>query len=1594
MASYRLGLTASVFAITFIELLALSISHYGGVFGLSLDARFLFGGIFLSLLPATLLAAYILLGIRAARSLVITLVAGLVGYTLTWMLGLTVASFLGQTPVGTLPTRPAWLLGTLGIVAETMGFFAVIPLYSFLGGRLRFPHWGRIAATLALVPLANGLVMLAGSLFYTVDSATYLIFATTLAARVVIGLLLTPGILIFLRTHLRGSTDAPLSVGPIDALSQLTSTRKSLEEAQARYQAMFAAAPDAILLFDQEGIIREINQRAEQELGYRPGELTGLPVWRLWGPTDDEAESERRIRIRLKNTRAGDVTQFEGIARRADGSRLPVEVSLAAVGGPMPEFLAIAHDLSRQKRDQGRLRQQVAELNTLAEVAHIASSARDVTGLLKASTDRVAQIVGADACYITLWDEARGHVVFSAASGPNHEPFRALAPATPDEGPSLTTDALAESHPVIVRDFPKSRYYRPRLVIGPVMQSVVALPLIGDGHKLGALVVGHFRPHNFAPEEVNTLERTANLIALAIGRMRLQQQTRERQQLAESLRQLGIAFGGTLDYDEILDRILDGLSQVMTCDAANIQLIQNGAARVIRSRGYADLGPLSHVAGMTLPLEDAPLLMALVETRRPMVVADVQAEPRWRVPVEWGARPQFWRSWVGAPVIVRGEVIGFINADSATPGAYTQRDAEVLALFAAQAAIALENSRLYAEAQEQRALSETLRQAAVVLGSTLDTEAILDRILVLLETVIPYDAANIQMIRQGRVILSRLRGYEKWGPDAERAAREAFFQVQDVPNLRHMLETGKPHFIADIWADPNWTKVPKLEWIRSWAAAPIVVRDEIIGFINVDGAVPGLYSQRHAELLAVFAQQAASALQNALLYTEAQEQRVIAETLRDAAIALAGTLGVEETLDRILELIGRVVPHDATNIRLIQDDRAVPVRIRGYEKFDAEAVDRETLVTLPGFANIQRMLQTQAPHYVADTWKHPEWVRIPPLDDWIRSWAGAPLILQGKVVGFLSTYSATPGLYSQRHADLLALFAGHAATALHNARLYEQTERRLQELTAIYESGRRLQRLQPPQSLAQEAINAMADILGYDHGSVMLTDRTTGDLRTVALSERNRDQASLDAEMSHIEGFGIRLGVGITGWVAQNGESILLGDVSGDPRYLAVRDDIRSELCVPLRVGEETIGVINVESVHPNEYTEADQRLLETVAAQVAIAIQNARLYEDLQRAYEQLKATQDEAMRAERLRALGQMASGIAHDFNNVLTPIMGYLELTLEHPNLPEEVRGDVERARRGTLAASSIVARLREFYRTREAAETFVPVEINRVVGEAVDLTRPRWRDIPQEQGVVIDVRLELGQIPHVLGDAAALRDLLTNLIINAVDAMPKGGVITIGTHKDADWVFLTVSDTGSGMTEEARQRAFEPFFSTKGSQGTGLGLSICYGIVQRHGGTIDLESAEGKGTTFFVRLPASAGTLPIGPEAGLPALPPLTILLVDDEQPVLAVVSRMLSRAGHKVIAALGGKAGIDMFVPGEVDIVITDLGMPKVTGREMARAVKARSPQTPVILLTGWGAKVGQEQGAPEEVDDILTKPVQSAELHRSLAKVLGLLPRE
>jgi PAS domain S-box-containing protein len=461
------------------------------------------------------------------------------------------------------------------------------------------------------------------------------------------------------------------------------------------------------------------------------------------------------------------------------------------------------------------------------------------------------------------------------------------------------------------------------------------------------------------------------------------------------------------------------------------------------------------------------------------------------------------------------------------------------------------------------------------------------------------------------------------------------------------------------------------------------------------------------------------------------------------------------------------------------------------------------------------------------------------------------------------------------------------------------------------------------------------------------------------------------------------------------------------PQRLA-RGGLGAMVAAPLLVESKVFGVLLAARRYAGSFSSGECEFLKQSSEHVALAAHQIELYSALQQAYDDLRQTQKAMMQQERLLALGQMASGIAHDINNAISPIALYTESLLEkEPDLSPRTRDYLETIQRAIDDVAQTVARMREFYRQREFQMTLLPVDLNRVACQVVDLTRARWSDMAQQRGVAIEMRTELApNLPGIMGAEHEIRDALTNLIFNAVDAMPTGGTLTLRTKMTpeqgdrpeelaiAKFVQIEVIDEGVGMDEDTRRRCLEPFFTTKGERGTGLGLAMVYGMMQRHGADIEIDGELGKGTT--VRLRFAVPTAPAADAAALSpaiAVPPLRILLVDDDPMVLKSLRDALELDGHSVTTADGGQAGIDVFLAAQTQgnpfpVVVTDLGMPYVDGRKVSSAVKTAAPGTILLMLTGWGQRLVADGDIPTHVDRVLSKPPKLRELREALAHCL------
>ncbi len=443
---------------------------------------------------------------------------------------------------------------------------------------------------------------------------------------------------------------------------------------------------------------------------------------------------------------------------------------------------------------------------------------------------------------------------------------------------------------------------------------------------------------------------------------------------------------------------------------------------------------------------------------------------------------------------------------------------------------------------------------------------------------------------------------------------------------------------------------------------------------------------------------------------------------------------------------------------------------------------------------------------------------------------------------------------------------------------------------------------------------------------------------------------------------------------------------------------LRSVVMAPLNAENSCHGVLIAARSSSQAFSSADCEFLKQLSEHVALASRQAQLNSALQQAYDDLRQSQQTVMQQERLRALGQMASGIAHDINNAISPVSLYTESLLERePNLSERARGYLTTIQRAIDDVAGTVARMREFYRQREQQLTLTRVDLNRLAQQALELTHARWSALPQQRGVMIELQSALHSAPvEVMAAEGEIRDALTNLIFNAVDAMPDGGVLTLRTGSEGHRSWIEVGDSGIGMDEATRRRCLEPFFTTKGERGSGLGLAMVYGTVQRHSAELEIDSEAGRGTRMRLVFAPANSSVAI---AGLPSAFPVTvrrlrILLVDDDPMLIRSLEDVLSTDGHQVVAANGGQAGIDAFAAAvrqrkPFDVVITDLGMPHVDGRRVAAAIKAGAPATPVIMLTGWGQRMIAENDVPPHVNRVLSKPPRMPELRAVLAEFCG-----
>jgi diguanylate cyclase (GGDEF)-like protein/PAS domain S-box-containing protein len=726
----------------------------------------------------------------------------------------------------------------------------------------------------------------------------------------------------------------------------------------------------------------------------------------------------------------------------------------------------------RNARLYEEARSRAERLAVVNRIAQAASATLHLDDLMETVYREVTSVFEADAFFLALYNEEINELDYRVRVDEGVREPRERRPL----GTGVTSLAVTEKKPVLIQDFEKEKDHLPEVRLWGTMKlpaSWLGVPMQIGEQVIGVICVQAYRPNAYSEEEERLLSTIADQVAVAVENARLYEETRRRALEQETVSRIAYALN-TPDVREAFPVLVEGLQDLTGCNVVSLIVLDEAGEQFITTvlespfpiPGQGEVMPLSATAAA----ED-------VEAGRPHLTADLSTETH--CPLEQTLYQAGLRSQVTLPLLVGGEVFGALNLSGSDAGLFREDQLPVLRQIADAVAPALENSFIFQAEREQRELAKSLEEATAALTATLDFDQVLERILEQVSHVVPNDAANIMLVVGDRTRIVRWRGYERFGVGD--FVSTVVFRIPEVPGFQQMLNSKEPMVIPDIATYSGWVRVPATEWLRSYVAAPIVVRGEVIGFLNVDSATPGFFTQADAEALRAFADHAAAAIENARLYEAEQRRRHIAETLRQASTVLSSTLELGEVLGLILQQLRQVMPYDSASIQQLQDGYLEIAACQGFEEPDK--VVGLVFPLDPKFPN-HRVITTKAPLAIEDvTQDYPHFKNEADTYESgrIRSWLGVPLIVKDQVIGMIAVDRAEVHPYTAEEVQLAMAFANQAAIAIENARLFEETERLRAFNESVVQGVAEAILIEDAQGILTFANPAAEELLGYTH---------------------------------------------------------------------------------------------------------------------------------------------------------------------------------------------------------------------------------------------------------------------------------------------------------------------------------------------------------------------------------------------------------------------------------------------------------------------------------------------------------------------------------
>jgi PAS domain S-box-containing protein len=1241
---------------------------------------------------------------------------------------------------------------------------------------------------------------------------------------------------------------------------------ETLRETRDYLESLINYANAPIIVWDAGGRITRFNLAFEDLTGYTADEVIGQELSMLF-PEASRSESLCKI---ARTSRGEYWESVEIPILRKDGEiRLALWNSAniyAEDGTTLLATIAQGIDITDRKRAKEALQRLNRQLAALLEIAAsletTASPTELATNLVHALADRLGYP------FVGIW-LLEGNVLKRVAEvGYYAEPLLSEFAEIPLEQ-GIIGRVARTGQPAYVPDVSQDSDFRGLADI----RSEICCPLQGTGGLLGVLDVESCE--TLTEADFALVQAAARLSATALSDAQLFGASRRQAEELAALYDVSLDIAAQLEIQQLLQTIVERAIRLLDAKGGGIYLYDPAKREVELQVSY---GLSKDYTGTRLALGEG-LSGKVAETGEPLMVDDYQ---------RWEGRSPLWEGEaiggvLGIPLKRGDDLLGVLTIDHAPGTNFQEGDSRLATLFANQAAIAIENARLFNGAQQRIAELATINQIGRAIASTMKLDQLWELIYHQTCRVMEVSALYIALYDQEREELQSVIDilYRQRRPKEERPRKFAKGRTE------HIIRTKNPLLIrGDVQETYRRLGIVSSDKrARAFAGVPIAAGDEVIGVLAVQNYErDDSYDEHTIELLSTIANQAAIAIENARLYEQTDEKlrhRVAELTALNAiARSLTRSLELDAILKSIVMHVAHVMQARICTIRLVEGDQLTIGAAVGYR---GESSRQHTIKIDKRLA---RIVRDQQPLLVEDLWQAedtPPSRRERAKQEGVHSFIGVPMISKGETIGVLSIYGEKPHRFTEGEISLLLTIANQAAIAIENARLYE---RAIESAEAAQRRAERLQSLQEANASLTSTLD-LEEVLRRIAGEALRNLKTQG----VYLLMMNEKERTLEGNVivtalgesvlstaerlwgSKLDELKIPLS-DKENWLIQvltTGEARLgvdLTKMEGNPvadywrEFLKEMVGTSSISIAPLRARDKILGVMLFATPSYREMSEEDRKLIETYANQAALAIENARLYERVRKHAEELErlvqertqelqAIHAELLQSAKLAALGQLAAGVAHELNNPLGAISGYLELLQEEMELGPQEMDYMERIEKRIQQSTKIVAELKSLGAPSEPVWQIV--NVNDILEGTLSLVERRlsFHQIKVQKDIT-------PALPLMHADPDRLEQVFINLITNARQAMEEGGTLRVASResRNGEWVEIIFADTGEGIAKEHLDKIFDPFFTTRSpGKGMGLGLSLSHRQIKDHGGAIDVWSEKGRGTVFRVALPPS-------------------------------------------------------------------------------------------------------------------------------------------